>query len=91
MHQERAARLSGCARLGATLLVPGLAVASSLPARGGDDVTQFAMTPDQRSVAKALNRGTGDAAFDALPLDLSSLPPLKIGDGLALFQILLDG
>jgi outer membrane autotransporter protein len=82
MHHGRAARWRGSARLGATLLVPALAVASSLAARAGDDFTQFAMTPDQTSVAKALDRGTGDASFDALRLDLASLPPLKIGDGL---------
>jgi outer membrane autotransporter protein len=60
-----------------------LATATSGPARAADDFSQFAVTPNQMSVAGALDRGTGDAAFDTLRLDLSALPPMEIGGGLA--------
>lgn len=66
---------------------PLLAVAllvAALPghAKAGDDFSQFAATPNQSSVANALDKGTGNAAFDQLKLDLAALPPMEIGFGL---------
>ena len=40
------------------------------------------MTPNQKSVAAALDRGQGGASFDALRLELSALSPTEIGGGL---------
>jgi outer membrane autotransporter protein len=40
------------------------------------------VTPNQKSVAAALDRGQGGASFDALRLELSGLSPMEIGGGL---------
>ncbi len=71
--------MSGASRLAFALLL-GAALS---PVRAADDFVQFAMTPNQASVARALDRGHGGAAFDTLRVDLSLLPPMEIGAGLA--------
>src|SRR5262245_27032948 len=77
------ARLRRCAGLGAHLFAPALLIAiASGPARAADDFSQYAVTPNQKSIAAALDRGQGGASFDALRLDLSALSPTEIGGGL---------
>ena len=49
----------------------------------GDDFSQFAASPNQNSVASALDKGTGNEAFNALLFDLASLLPTAIAFGLA--------
>lgn len=78
------ARLRHRGRFGANLLAPILLVAAaSGPAPAANDFSQYAMTRNRMNVAGALDRGKGDAAFDKLRLDLSALPPMEIGRGLA--------
>lgn len=77
------ARLRRCAGTGACLLAPTcLAVMTFSPVSAADDFSQYAVTPNQMSIAGALDRGEGDAAFDELRLDLSALPPMEIPGGL---------
>jgi hypothetical protein len=53
--------------LAAHLFAPALLIAiASGPARAADDFSQYAVTPNQKSVATALDRGQGGASFDAL-------------------------
>jgi hypothetical protein len=64
-------------------LAPALLIATaSGPGRAADDFSQYAVTPNQKSVAVALDRGQGGASFDALRLELSALSPTEIGGGL---------
>ena len=49
----------------------------------GYDFTQFAETPNQKSVAKAVDKGTGNEDFNELLYDLAALPPPDIPGGLA--------
>jgi outer membrane autotransporter protein len=66
------------------LLAPAwLAAMASSPASAADDFTQYAVTPNEMSLARALDRGEDGAAFDKPRLDLSALPPMAIGQGLA--------
>jgi outer membrane autotransporter protein len=77
------ARLRRCAGLGAHLFAPAFLIAiTSSPGRAADDFSQYAVTPNQKSVAAALDRGQGGASFDALRLELSALSPTEIGGGL---------
>jgi hypothetical protein len=75
--------LCHCTGLGAHLFAPALLIAIvSDPVRAADDFSQYAVTPNQKSVAAALDRGQGGASFDALRLELSALSPTEIGGGL---------
>jgi outer membrane autotransporter protein len=49
----------------------------------GYDFSQFAQTPNQKSVAKAVDKGTGNEDFNALLYDLAALPPVEIPGGLS--------
>ncbi len=75
------ARLRRCAGLGAHLAPALLIAIASGPGRA-DDFSQYAVTPNQKSVAVALDRGQGGASFDALRLELSALSSTEIGGGL---------
>ena len=73
-----------CAAFGACLVAPALLLAAvSGEVCAADDFSQYATTPNQMSVAGALDRGIGGQAFDALRSDLSALPPMEIGGGLS--------
>ena len=50
----------------------------------GYDFSQFAETPNQKSVAKAIDKGTGNEGFNELLYDLAVLPPANVPYGLTL-------
>jgi len=49
----------------------------------GYDFSQFAETPNQKSVAKAIDQGAGNEDFNALLYELAALPPQDIAQGLS--------
>jgi fibronectin-binding autotransporter adhesin len=49
----------------------------------GYDFSQFAETPNQKSVAKAIDKGSGNEDFNALLYELAALPPQDILGGLS--------
>jgi outer membrane autotransporter protein len=70
--------------MGLVLLALGvLGACDQAEAQTSSDFSQFAQTPNQESIANAIDNGTGNQSFNALLSDLAALPPQDIPGGLA--------